>query len=494
MLHLRGHLALALLIVVAFSYGCRPGEPPPTETSKEASSVPITTGSAQALEAYLAGRGLQERLRAVDARVEFEKAAAVDPSFALAQLGLATTAPTNRDFFAAAMQAQELAVTASEGERLMIEAFMAGVNAQPDRQLELLTSLEASFPNDQRVQQQLATFHFFTRQDYGTAATHLERAIAIDPEFSPAYNLLGYSRRFLGDFGAAETAFQRYTELIPDEPNPHDSYAELLMKVGRFDESIAAYRRALEVDPSFVNAYVGIANDLIFRGDAPAARIELLNLQEVARNDGQRRLAHTWSAASYLHEGDYEKALAEIRRATEIAAATSDFGAMSGDRNFEGEMLLAAGRFEEAERAFREVVELAQRSDATVEVKRGAQRNSLHDLGRVALARGDVEEARRLAQEYREQVTASKVPFEGWQAHELDGLIAAASGDQAGAAAELGQANQQDPRVLFALARALDQGGDAEAARAACRRVVEFNQLNINYGLVRPAALAMCGS
>jgi hypothetical protein len=60
--------------------------------------------------------------------------------------------------------------------------------------------------------------------------------------------------------------------------------------------------------------------------------------------------------------------------------------------------------------------------------------------------------------------------------------------------AALEQANQQDPRVLFAVSRALAGSGDAEAAHAACRRVVEFNQLNLNYGLVRPAAMAMCGT
>lgn len=494
MLHLKARLAAGLAIVVAAGWGCGRGQPPATETAAPVAVVPITTGSEQALEAYLAGRGLQERLRGADARAEFEKAAAADPSFALAQLGLATTAATNQDFFAAAARAQQLAATASEGERLTIEAFMAGVNAQPDRQRELLESLQRSFPNDQRVQQQLANFHFFTRQDYGAAASHLERAIAIDPEFSPAYNLLGYARRFLGDLDAAEAAFRRYTELIPDEPNPHDSYAELLMKVGRFDESIAAYRRALEVDPGFVNAYVGIANDLIFKGEAPAARAELLRLEEVAQNDAQRRLAHLWSAASWLHEGDEEQALAEIRRATEVAAATSDLGAIAGDRNFEAEILLAGGRLDEAERAFRDGVDLAQRSDATAEVKQAAQRNLLHDLGRVAVARGELEQARRLSQQYRDEVAVSKVPFEEWQSHELDGLIAAASADWAGAAAELGQANQQNPLVLFAVARVLAEAGDAEGAQAACRRVVAFNQLNLNHGLVRPLALAMCGS
>ncbi len=476
--------------VVVGVVACQEAQAPSPSTTQ----VPVTTTSDSARDAYLAGRKLQESLRAADARVEFEKAAAADPTFALAQLGLATTAQSNQEFFAAAKKAEELAVASSDGERRMIEAFMAGVNGEPEGQLALLQSLETSFPDDQRVQQQLATFHFFTRQEYATAARHLERAIAIDPGFSPAYNLLGYSRRFLGDFAGAEDAFRKYTELIPDEPNPQDSYAELLMKVGRFDDSIASYRRALEIDPSFVNAYVGIANNLMFQGKAEEARAVLGELRGVARNDGQRRLAHIWSAQSYLHEGDSEQALVEIRRGTEIAAASEDFGAIAFDLNLEAEVLLAAGRLDDAERAFREAVEMTLRSGATAEVKEAAQRNALYDLGRVAVARGNLEQARELGQQYRQRVEIAKIPLELWQLRELDGLILTAGGDWAGAAAALEQANQQDPRVLFALSRAIAGSGNAEAGHAACRRVVEFNQLNLNYGLVRPAALAMCGT
>ena len=60
-----------------------------------------------------------------------------------------------------------------------------------------------------------------------------------------SYNQLGSAHRFLENFSAAETPFTKYIELIPNDPNPHDSYAELLMKMGRFDDSIKAYERPL---------------------------------------------------------------------------------------------------------------------------------------------------------------------------------------------------------------------------------------------------------
>ncbi|MDQ3224723.1 MAG: tetratricopeptide repeat protein [Gemmatimonadota bacterium] len=65
------------------------------------------------------------------------------------------------------------------------------------------------------------------------------KSVELAPDFAPAYNLLGYALRATADYAEAEKAFKKYIELIPEDPNPYDSYAELLMKMGRFDESIA---------------------------------------------------------------------------------------------------------------------------------------------------------------------------------------------------------------------------------------------------------------
>jgi tetratricopeptide (TPR) repeat protein len=72
------------------------------------------------------------------------------------------------------------------------------------------------------------------------------------------------------------------------------------MKVGRFDESIASYRKALEVDPTFIASLIGIANDQMFQGKGDEARKTLRQLTSVARNDGERRQALFWTAQSYV--------------------------------------------------------------------------------------------------------------------------------------------------------------------------------------------------
>jgi hypothetical protein len=89
-------------------------------SSYAADKIPITTSSEEARQLYLKGRDLSEKLRATDARPFFEQAAAKDPSFALAQVGLANTDGTAKEFFAATAKAVALAEKASAPERLLV--------------------------------------------------------------------------------------------------------------------------------------------------------------------------------------------------------------------------------------------------------------------------------------------------------------------------------------------------------------------------------------
>jgi len=471
----------SLPIILAFAAAaCSPTAPPPASDT-----IPITTSSEAARAAYLEGRTLLESLRATDAREHFARAAELDPEFALAHLGLANTAPSAAEFFAALDRAVAAAAQASEGERLQIQAFAAGVNGEPARQKELLSALVAAFPNDPRAVNALAGY-YFGRQEWAEAAGRYRRATELEPSFSQAYNQLGYALRFEGDYAGAEAAFQHYVELIPDEPNPYDSYAELLMKMGRFDESIARYRQALERNPQFVASYVGIALDQTLLGDGDAARATLAELESIARNDGERRAACFQGAVSRLHLGDFEGALQELARQQAIAEASGDLAAVAGDLNLTGNVLLTMGRADDALARFEDGLAKSDASNATPEVKAAARRNHDFDLGRVQLARGDVAQAGETAAHYAAATEASGVAFERWQAHHLSALVALARGDAEGALAELEHANQQDPRVLLARARALRAAGRHDEALAACIQGAEFNGLGFNYALAHP--------
>jgi tetratricopeptide (TPR) repeat protein len=455
-----------------------------------ADRIPITTSSEEARQLYLKGRDLSEKLRATDAHALFEQAAAKDPAFALAQVGLANAAGTAKEFFAAVARAVALAEKTSEPERLLICALDAGAKGEPTRQKDCLTKLIAACPDDERAHNQMGAF-YFGRQDYAAAVTEYEKAIALNPAFSQPYNQMGYAHRFLGNYPEAERAFKRYIELIPNDPNPYDSYAELLMKMGRFEESIESYEKALSVDPNFVASYIGIGNDRVFMGQPAEARKTYAKLAAIARTDGERRQAHFWTAMSYVHEGATDQALAELEKMAAIDRAGKDLVALAGTTAQMGNVLLEAGRVDEAAARFRERDTTIDQADVAAQVKEATHRQALFDAARVALARNDIASARAKAAAYAAAVAAKGIPFELRQSHELAGRIALAEKGYATAAAELRQANQLDPRVLYLTAVALQAKGDVQAAKQAGVQAADFNGLSNTYGYVRAKAKAM---
>ncbi len=452
-----------------------------------ADRIPVTTSSEEARQLYLKGRDLAERLRATDARALFLQAAVKDPGFALAQVGLATSSGTAKEFFDSVARAMALADKASEPEKLLVCALDAGGKGEPERQKDCLTRLVAACPDDERAHNQMGAFHF-GRQEYEAAVAEYEKANALDPAFSQPYNQKGYAYRFLGRYAEAERAFKKYIELIPDDPNPYDSYAELLMKLGRFDESIKSYEKALSVDPNFVASYVGIGNDRVFMGQADEARKAYAKLAAIARTDGERRLAHFWTAMSYVHEGGTDKALSELQKMAAIDRAGNDLVALAGVTAQMGNVLLEAGRVDEAGARYRERTAIIDEAEVATQVKEGAHRQALFDEARVALVRSDLSSAKEKAAAYQAAVTPRGIPFELRQSRELSGRIALAQKDYAAAAAQLRQANQQDPRVLYLTAVALLAHGDAKTAKEVGTRAAEWNGLSNTYGFVRSRA------
>ena len=410
-----------------------------------------------------------------------------DPGFALAYIGLANTASTGPEFFAALDKAVALVDRVSPGEAHIIRAIQAAATSRPDEQLAHLRALVEAYPGDERAHTLLGNLYFGRFQLEDSIASY-KRAIAINPEFSQPYNQLGYALRYLEKYVEAEEAFKKYVQLIPDEPNPYDSYAELLMKVGRFCEAAEKYNKALEINPNFANSYVGLGNALLFDGKPDEARKAFARLAFIARNDGERRQALTWVAAWYLYQGDSTGAVEQLERSAEVARADGDCVSQSGDLELQGRVLLEVHRVDEAEGRFAASSRAVAECEVSEEIKENARIAALADQARVALARSRLAEAKELAGRYREAALARGIAFEVLAAHELTGVVALALGDPGNAIKELELANQQDPAVLFYKALAYAGTGDCAVARNVMTRAANFNGLAFSYAFVRAPA------
>jgi tetratricopeptide (TPR) repeat protein len=453
-----------------------------------AGKIPVTTKSEEARTLYLKGQEYGDQLRLHEARQVYQQAAAKDPDFAMAHLRLAQSSPTPKEFRAHLDQAVALADKATEGERLTILRLQANANADPAKALQLAEELVRKYPEDERARLVLANA-YNGRQDYQKTIQELEKAIELAPNFSPAYNSLGYAYRPVGNYGEAEKAFKKYIELVPNDPNPYDSYAELLMKTGRFDESIAQYRKALSIDPHFVGSYYGIASDLTFQGKHAQAIAETQKMDAAAQNDGDRRFAMFTRTVVYVDQGKNDLALKEMDKQYALGAKIADTAAMAGDAETMGDMLVHAGKPDAARKRYEQALSLLEKSGLSSEVKEDAKLAHHYNLGRVALKKNDLATAKTESAAYLSGATAKNNPARIRQAHQLAGMIALKEKNFDQAISELGQADQQNPYVLYKIAVAHQGKGDQAKATEMFKQAAESYTLpTLDYAFIRAKA------
>ncbi|MEP6719540.1 MAG: tetratricopeptide repeat protein, partial [bacterium] len=281
---------LFLILIVSFAVMAQTkvsGPAKSAHSSADTDKIPVTSSSEDAKKEFLLGRDLAEKLLIQDSIQHYDKAIALDSSFAIAELNRATSSPTAREFFEHLNKAVKLSENASAGERLQILAAEAGANGNVTKQKEYLDQLVAQYPNDERARFALGGY-YFGQQDYPNAIEHYKKATELNPSYSTAFNILGYAYRQNEDYANSERAFKQYIVLIPNDPNPYDSYAELLLKMGRFNESIVQYRKAVTIDRNFVNSHFGIASALMYQNKSAAAIAELDKILTKARSDAER--------------------------------------------------------------------------------------------------------------------------------------------------------------------------------------------------------------
>lgn len=153
----------------------------------------------------------------------------------------------------------------------------------------------------------LARLLVFSGQ-YDEAITNAQNALLRNPNNPLAHAVLGWALGFKGDYGAAELEVEKALSLDPSNALAHAYLAEILVSQGDyalFDQAAAESKRALELDPTLLEAHR-------VRG------IVLLNTQnlEQAVQEFQAALAinkniadiHLYLGVTYKAIGDYDLA------------------------------------------------------------------------------------------------------------------------------------------------------------------------------------------
>jgi tetratricopeptide (TPR) repeat protein len=496
-MHKNERLSLVLIAVLGLSVATwiscnRANNSSPAAASSNSGKIPITTKSEEARKEFLLGQDFSDRYLNQEACQHFDKAIALDPNFALAELGRANNSLITPEFFEHEKKAFALVDKVSQGEKLLILANEAGANGNVVKQTEYLQQLVAAYPNDERAHFDLARQYTFFQKDPSQAIEQGKKTIELSPGFSPIYNVLGYAYWQQHDYANAEQAFKKYIELVPNDAGPYDGYAELLLKLGRFDDAIAQGRKALSVDPHYVHPYLDISAGLMYQSKAEEAAAELQKMAAQAHNDFDLRDAIVGLAVVAADSGRLDKALQEIDKSFAVAEKKADVANMAGDLQTKGSIALEMHKYDLAKQQFDRSLQMIQTSGLSQEIKDTATLLQHYDLAVLATEKRDSAAAKTHAEEFRKGAEASKDPALMQQAHELAGKIALAERDYDKAIAELQQASLQDPGNLYRLGQAYQGKGDSSKAQEFYVQAAEFNSLpQLSYAFIRLKAKKM---
>jgi TolB-like protein len=122
-----------------------------------------------------------------------------------------------------------------------------------------------------------AQTHFgrMTRADFETAIGPLEKAVAAFPDYAPARGMLGLRLAFASHMGwiardeglrAAREHAQRAIALDDRDPWGHSALGYWAMMERRTEESVAAFTRAVELNPSSASAHTNLSHIFAFAG------------------------------------------------------------------------------------------------------------------------------------------------------------------------------------------------------------------------------------
>ncbi len=240
-----------------------------------------------AFDAYLQGYSFFERNTNKDmdmAAKYYERATQLDPSYALAWVGLSRV--RNR-------QANTGVIPAEEGHRLAREAV--------ERALALNPNLADAHAQMGRIKQQVDF-------DWAGADASLQRAIALEPGDSEIIRLAASSAALLGRFDEALPLNRRAVDLDPLNANSWESLGETEFFIGQLDQAAADFKKALELNPAVGAAHMVLSQMYVMQGRPQDALPEI----ELVRSDFIRAFLYPIAYYALGRKKDSDAALSEL--------------------------------------------------------------------------------------------------------------------------------------------------------------------------------------
>ena len=254
--------------------------------SERASLAARGTGSPGAHEFYLQGLGYlldPQKASNVDSAVElFQRTVALDPNYAIAYAGLGQAQwleyQITHDPLWVDRARRSCATALALDRRLPEVSICAGAlengTGEYQRAVETFsTAIEHDATNDQAYVGLARAWERLGDDD--KAERTLRRAVALRPQSWASHDRLGTFYRERSRYADAAEQFRIEAALTPNNPQTYLSLGTQHGMLGRYEESLAAFERSAQLQPSFAAyANAGMTLFRLRRFDAAAAALQ----------------------------------------------------------------------------------------------------------------------------------------------------------------------------------------------------------------------------
>jgi tetratricopeptide (TPR) repeat protein len=452
-----------------------------------AGSMPVTAASAKGRELYEKGMEDYENLYLERCNEDWRAAVKEDPGIAVAWAWIAFNSRNPSEVMAARENAKSLLPKVTPGEQLMIKWIANVQEGNSIAGIQAMNDMLAMFPKDKHLLYLAGNWLMLDNGDGATQQRLFEKALALDKNYPAALNDLGYVYARNREFAKAFAIMDRYVVVLPKEPNPNDSYGELLRMAGHFDESLTHYRMALKMDPNFTSSQAGIADTYALLGNQAQARIEYDKAIAQAHNDGDRvdymmQRATTWVRDANPAEAD--KAFAETaQKAHELGLHLQEGEAHRRMAAYQADDASALKHLEAAEAALGHGDDISpmDRDEELSRVLRYRTVRASH-AGNTELAQSSLQKLEKMTTGSRDTILVSSY-------HGAAGALLFAQQKWDDAIAQLEEDND-DPFSMQLLSRAYYERGDSVKMHEVEARLRGTNVPTIEQAVVVPEARA----
>lgn len=444
-------------------------------------NLPITTSSPQARRSFERAMRNFEEYRLNDTVQDLRVATKADPNFAQALILIAHLSRDPGEQRMARKKAEQLAPRVTPGEQLLIKWMAGSLENNNLQAIAAMNDLLAEYPKDRRLAF-MAGGWLNSQQRFELAATVLERALALDPDYPAALNNIAYAYAYVGNFDKAFAAMDRYVALQPDEPNSHDSYGEILRMAGKFDGALEQYRMSVRLDPNF-GSEVGIADTYALMGREQDARDEYGRAIVFAGTMSNKIQYELQSATTWIRENNRkqaEKSLLEVAKHAHAA----------GLANYEAEAHRMLAMYEpDLKSAMKQLQAAQQVLQEPHDLSPSVRDEELATILRVEVLRaadgGDLQSATTAVNQLQTMAEKSSSQMIQLCYHGASGALLMAQSKPGNAIADL-EEDSNDPLSMRLLWKAYTATGASSQAQAMATRLAALNVPTVEQALVVP--------